>query len=284
MEAKNKERIIKIIEHTFNEIKPDIMMAGLVGSGQSTKIHGDFDIFIVLGETEDARKNFARHKQVLQIFDRIRYKLNEENISISVFTEFRMEEFSRYLLKNTKQNQCLFHLKIYPTLESISYWQANSVAKGYFSNIKQVFYEHDNFGEKLANYVNGFPVPDSKKRYEFLRSLAYETYEYLILSNLPTDYLLIEGLNKLYYIVKYVSLELLNCKEYSKLNLGWQDVLNRKNSLPSQISKCIDFLSINLERENFQFSLEDLTNLFELMIFAIEKELQKELSNGNEKP
>lgn len=195
-------KAIKIIEKAFQEMKPDLLIAGIVGSAYLTDIHGDIDVFVILSESQESQeKMMLKHKETVQVFDVVKRKLRDNNIAVSIFTEFRMEEFSRYLRKSKEDEDfVLIHLKIYPTPNSIEYWQTNAVAKGYFSNIVSVLYEKNNAYKKLRSSVDQFPDPSAKTRIEFLRALSYETYEYLRLSDLPPNLLLYEGFNKFSFI------------------------------------------------------------------------------------
>jgi hypothetical protein len=271
-EVSNK--VIEAIEKMFQKYKPDVFIAGIVGSVYPIDIHGDIDVFVILGEQQKTQTEvISKHKEVIGIFNNVLKELERENIAASIFTEFRMEEFSRYLCK-VKRNEklALIHLKIYPTPFSIEHWQTNPVAKGYFSNIVNVFYAKEGAHEKLNDLISRLPDPPDVMRLEFLRSLSFETYEYLMLSNLPSEFLVYEGFNKLSYVVKYLSIELLNRIEYSqKAKMTWQDVYTNRGKLPEVIVECIDFCTIKKDLDRLELSTDKLLYYFEQVIDTIEK-------------
>jgi hypothetical protein len=276
VEKKNTSReVVKVIEKVFQENNPNIFVAGTVGSNHLTEIHGDIDVFVILCEHPEPPEELAfKHKEIIRIFRSVTRELKRKSITASVFTEFRMEEFSRYVCKmRMSENSTLIHLKVYPTPLSIKYWQVNPVAKGYFENVVTVFYEREGAQKKLRNMVDRFPDPSLTMRIEFLRSLAYETLECLMLSDLPSEFLVYEGFNKLFYIVKYVSIELLNQKEYSKkARMTWDDVHLSRFQLPSVMNRFIEFCSQHKDANRLNFSVEDLVCYFEQIISIIEKQ------------
>jgi hypothetical protein len=267
--------VAKEIGKAFQKNKPDIFIAGMVGSAFLTDVHGDIDVFVILGEEQESQEELAsKHKEIIRIFREIRAELKSKNIVALVFTEFRMEEICRYLGRiDNNETLTLIHLKLYPTPSSIEFWQTNAVAKGYFKNVTRLFYGKDDAHEKLASFIERLSDPSERVRLEFLRSLSYETYEYLALSDLPSELLIYEGFNKLSYIVKYASIEMLNHRDYSlKSRMTWQDVCLNRHKLPNVMTQCIEFCTLHRDEERLHVSVEELLHFFELITSAIEKE------------
>jgi len=260
------DNLIKALQGEFNKIKPRILVVGIVGGVYPSDVHGDIDIFTVLARDKEEPKELAfRHSQLISILQRVGDTIAKEGGSLITFTEFRMEEFSRYTsIHNRKSGKNLFiHLKVYPTPSEIRYWQNSAVAKGYFKNIFKILYEYGNGVSYLNKVIDSLPEPSLHERLEFLRSLFYETYEYLKLSRMPRKLLKYEGFNKLAYIVKYLSIELLNQKEYCvKAQMTWKEVYKSRAKLPNPVRNCIEFIDRNLNATKLDFPVSVLRQYF----------------------
>lgn len=188
-----------------------------------------------------------------------------QGISVAVFTEFRMEEISRYLLNtHPDPSSLLLHLKVYPTLSSIIFWQTRVIARGYFENIGEILYKTATGEESLRKFLSSIPLVSSKEILEFLRSLAYETYEYLCLSTMPQNFLKHEGMNKLSYIVKFLAIDLLNHTDYySKVKrMTWIDLYSKIQNLTApefiSLKTMVSYVNKNINAHRNSISFDEL--------------------------
>ena len=96
---------------------------------------GDIDIFSFLNDFDDTNNSlFQKHSELISSLKLIQEELLEKDIRLTVFTEFRLEEFSRYLSKKGRQIQkmSLLHLKVYPSPTSVKEWQQKVITYSYF--------------------------------------------------------------------------------------------------------------------------------------------------------
>ncbi|UCG41727.1 MAG: hypothetical protein JSU73_07455 [candidate division WOR-3 bacterium] len=165
-------------------------------------------MFAILKAKSAAPPEMKRaHKAVVSAVEAAVRRLSRRGIIIGVFTEFRMEEFSRFLLRNVpRQRLLLVHLKVYPTLPSVGIWQSRSVARGYFANVASILYHSGRRRPDSEILSSRLALPSRREQLEHLRSLAYEVIEYVAVSGLPEQFIVTEGVNKLGYIANYLSL------------------------------------------------------------------------------
>jgi hypothetical protein len=234
--------------------KPRVYAVGTVGSGSALSDHGDLDVFAILTAKGAAPLEMKRaHKAVVSAVEAAVQRLSERDIIIGVFTEFRMEEFSRYLLRNGPGQQLLLvHLKVYPTLPSVGIWQSRPVARGYFANVASILYHSGRRRPDSEILFGGLALPSRREQLELLRSLAYEVIEYVAVSGLPERFIVTEGVNKLGYIAKYLSLCWTGEMRYEEVAAAsWEDAVHASRRTPTPIQRAISYVA-RVRREGSQ--------------------------------
>ncbi len=206
------ELVIKYIDKRIREIlisnNSKIALIGYVGSLSPKKISGDIDIFCFLNENEpnNASDSISKHKELNLSFSLIQNELFDKNVNLSVFTEFRLEEHSRYLAKKKMSSpDYLLHLKVYPTINSVLDWQQKAIAYNYFNSISKIIYSSVDHTKMIEHLRLKIPKPTISEKIDFLRMLVYEMNDYLFLGNLPSSFVELEMKNKSIYISNYLS-------------------------------------------------------------------------------
>ncbi len=264
--------ILNYIGNRFNEIltnnKSSIALIGYVGSLSPTKISSDIDLFCFLNEKHtDALNSFSKHKELITTIRIIQNELFIKKINLSVFTEFRLEEYFRYLsYKKDCYDNYLLHLKVYPSPESVINWQQRTIAYNYFENVSKIIYKSVDETRIIAFLKNNIPKPIITEKIEFLRMLVYELNEYLLLGNLPSKLVNIELKNKSLYISSYLN----DCLfEYKDSLIKIANIPKKKKIiiLKEKIEKIKDILNSSTNNLN----INTLNNIFDSLFLIVEE-------------
>jgi len=267
------ELVIKYISerlfYLLTEMNSKIAIVGFVGSLSPKTDSGDIDIFSFLSDSDKIGESYLqRHKELISSIKIIQNELKEKKINLSVFTEFRLEEFSRFNSKqDNKYKDVLLHLKVYPTPSSVLEWQQKAITFSYFSNISRVIYRTTSEASLFEYLKKNIPQPNLNEKVDFLRMLIYEMAEYIELGNLPKDLKNLELKNKLTYVSDYLINYLF---EYEEIRLKETSIADKRKIL--SFRKKITELKSKVNTSNIDDNavlLDQYFNIIEEIYFEI---------------
>lgn len=270
------ETIIGYISERLNtlltEKKSNIAIIGFVGSLSPKSDSGDIDIFSFLSDSIDITNDnlLKKHRELISSIKIIQDELKQKSVALNVFTEFRLEEFSRFTaIKYDEYKNFLLHLKVYPNPPSILDWQQRAITYNYFSNISRIVYKTINEANLLNYLKESIPKPKLHEKVDFLRMLIYEMTEYIELGNLPKELKYFEIKNKLNYISDYLINYLF---EYEENRLKGTNI-NEKRKILTYRKKINEIkANINLLNEN---NISDILDQYFEVIEKIHLEIIK---------
>jgi len=199
-----KKRIIEQCTQELSVYEEIIQFFGTFGS-----LKHDIDMIVVLKPSKKDPINFNNLQKILSIFENFSEKIQIKS-PFSVFPSFRVQTWVEH--SSLPDSQPIYprrhqsiHLLVYPDIDRLFQWERPFFIITLLESLNILSGSVD----KLLEKCNSFKVPSFTQSLSYYMNLLYESYQLLLISQIPNQVLMTETFHHLNYILKFSSLEFL---------------------------------------------------------------------------